>query len=140
MSPISKNFLVALAALPLAMGIASASRASDIVDPPVFASSNGLLDPLMIAQPGVVTGLTFEGFAPTGWFYTVCQRPPKGNACPNDSGTVSSWGGFWLALQPGDELKIRLVNNLPVLAPSTVERIHDDPLLALKPTDLHTMG
>ncbi len=140
MSPISKNLLVALAALPMAMGIASASRASEIVDPPVFASSNGLLDILMIAQPGVVTGLTFEGFAPTGWFYTVCQRPPKGNTCPNDSGTASSWGGFRLALQPGDELKIRLINNLPVMAPSTVERIHDDPLLALNPTDLHTHG
>ncbi len=65
-SPISKKSLVALAALPFAMGIVSASRASDIVDPPVFASSNGLLDLLMIAQPGVVTGLTFEGFPPTG--------------------------------------------------------------------------
>src|SRR5271166_3921155 len=118
MNPISRNLLIALAAFPMAMGIASASRASDIVDPPVFPSSNGLLDLLMIAQPGVVTGLTFEGFAPTGWFYTVCQRPAKGNTCPNDPGTASSWGGFRLALQPGDELKIRLINNLPVMAPS----------------------
>src|SRR5208282_112517 len=86
MSPFSKNSLIALAALLMAMGVVSASRASDIVDPPVFASSNGLLDLLMIAQPGAVTGLTFEGFAPTGWFYTVCQRPAKGNTCPNDSG------------------------------------------------------
>ena len=77
MSPISKNFLVALAALPLAMGIASASRTPDIVDPPVFASSNGLLDPLMIAQPSVVTGLTFEGFGPDGLVLHGLSAPPE---------------------------------------------------------------
>jgi len=88
----------------------SASRAADIVKPPVFASSNGVLDLLMIAQPGVVKGFTVPGFIPTGWFYTVCRRPAKGDSCPNNSGTVSSYGGVRLALQPGDELKIRLVN------------------------------
>ena len=81
-NPISKNLLVALVALPMAMGIASTSRAGDLVDPPVFASSNGVLDLLMIAQPGVVKGLTVGGFIPTGWFYTVCRRPAEGNTCP----------------------------------------------------------
>ena len=137
-SPISKSSMIALAALPLAMGTVSASHAADIFNPPVFASSNGLLDLLMVAQPGPVNFA--PGFAPTGWYYTICQRPKTGNSCPNGSGTVSNYGGFRLALQPGDELKIRLVNNLPVLAPSTVQRIHDDPLLALNPTDLHTHG
>src|SRR5208282_5106783 len=91
------------------------------------------------AQPGPVNFIV-PGFTPTGWYYTVCQRPKTGTSCPSGPGTVSSYGGFRLALQPGDELKIRLVNNLPVMPPSSVERIHNDPLLALNPTDLHTHG
>jgi FtsP/CotA-like multicopper oxidase with cupredoxin domain len=116
------------------------ARAETIAEPQVFASDRGLLDILMIAEPGTVEGFKVPGFAPTGWFYTVCRRPPTGNSCPEGHGTARFYGGFRLALQPGDELKIRLINHLPAVPPTSLERIHDDPLLGLNPTNLHTHG
>ncbi len=119
---------------------ANTISANTLAEPQVFASENGLLNLLIIAQPGKVDGLTTPGFAPTGWFYTVCPRPRTGDSCPAGAGSSHSYGGFRLALQPGDELKIRLINNLPLLPPASLEWIHDDPLLALNPTNLHTHG
>jgi L-ascorbate oxidase len=129
--------LLGLAALAGA-GSASADGTASFQDPPLFASTNGVLDLLMIAQPQTVTAFTGPGFAPTGWVYQICARPVSGNACP--AGTIGAYGGVRLGLQPGDLLKIRLVNQLPPVDPSLLERVVDDPLLALNPTNLHTHG
>ncbi|WP_426435906.1 multicopper oxidase domain-containing protein [Bradyrhizobium genosp. P] len=75
--------------------------------------------------------------SPTGWVYQVCYRPARRNSCP--SGTRGLYGGFRFELQPGDLLKIRLVNELPSIS-SDLERKYDDPLLALNPTNIHTHG
>ena len=103
----------------------SVALAGPFVEPPVFVSSNGVLDLLMVALPLPVTSLTYvppynlPALNPTGWVYQICQRAVAvGNACPAGSGTVSNYGGTRLALQPGDQLKIRLVNQLPLLDPS----------------------
>lgn len=98
-----------------------------------------MLDLMMVAQPSKVTGFTAPGFAPTGWVYTVCPRPSPGKNCPSGSETVSAYGGVRLALQPGDLLKVRLVNNLPPIT-EPLERANEDPLLPLNPTNLHTHG
>jgi FtsP/CotA-like multicopper oxidase with cupredoxin domain len=118
--------------------ISSTASAANIQEPPVFASSKGVLDLLMVAQPTPITGFTSPGFAPQGWAYQVCARPKAGNACP--PGTPTPYGGVRLWLQPGDTLKIRLVNQLPPMDPANVDRSVDDPLLPLNPTNLHTHG
>jgi FtsP/CotA-like multicopper oxidase with cupredoxin domain len=131
--------LAALGAGWLCAGGSALAAYGDLQEPAALASRNGLLDILMIAAPGPVD---FAGanLRTTGWYYTVCRRPADGDACPDDGATISSYGGFRLALQPGDELKIRLVNHLPALPPASLEFVHYDPLLALNPTNLHTHG
>jgi L-ascorbate oxidase len=115
-------------------------RASNLLEPPVFKSSGGVLDIMMIAQAAPLSSLELPGAPPVGWVYTVCARPVSGASCPADSGSVSPYGGVRLALQPGDRLKIRFVNKLPAVPPASLDRIHDDPLLALNPSNLHTHG
>ncbi|HUO55092.1 MAG TPA: multicopper oxidase domain-containing protein [Rhodoblastus sp.] len=132
-----KRILVSLA---LGVGLAPACSAAELKEPRVLSSENGLLDLLMIAQAGPVDGLTTPALQPTGWFFRVCKRPARGDDCPQDSATSFSYGGFRLALRPGDDLKVRLINHLPAIQPELIDRIHDDPLLALNPTDLHFHG
>jgi L-ascorbate oxidase len=123
--------------------------AGPFVEPPVFASSNGVLDLLMVAMPLPVTSLTYvppnnaPALNPTGWVYQICQRSVAiGNACPSGSGTVANYGGTRLALQPGDQLKIRLVNQLPLLDPVKVTHSKDPggANLPMNLTNLHTHG
>ena len=97
-----------------------------------------MLDLLVIAAPQRVTNFTQPGFTPVGWAYEVCMRPDAGNACP--PGTTGLYGGFRLGLQPGDLLKMRLVNQLPPVKPATLASYVYDPLLALNPTNLHVHG
>ena len=58
----------------------NAALAGPFVEPPVFASSNGVLDLLMVALPLPVTSLTYvppnnaPAMNPTGWVYQICQR------------------------------------------------------------------
>jgi L-ascorbate oxidase len=126
-------------------GIASAAS---LVDPPVFASRNGVLDIMMIAMPEPIPGISFtppNGSAiihPTGWVYRICPRPPSGLNCPASSTTVSPYGGVRLALRPGDTLKIRYVNRLPKLDPLKLRHKVDpgEANLDLNPTNLHTHG
>ena len=98
---------------------ANVARAADFIDPPVFASSRGVLDLLMIAMPQPVPSISYTppGNAvmnPIGWVYQICLRASaSGNQCPAGSPTASNYGGVRLALQKGDQLKIRLVNRLP---------------------------
>src|SRR5262245_36360061 len=97
-------------------GFSSAAAAADFVDPPVFTSTNGVLDIMMIAKAKPIQEITFtppgRGTAvhPTGWVYEVCKRPASGLTCPSGPGTVSPYGGVRLALRAGDVLKVRFVN------------------------------
>jgi len=138
------RFFMLAATLAASMGggaaAALAAPAAPLLDPPVFASQNGLLDVMIVAEPKPVTALGLTAPAPTGWVYTICPRPTSASACPTGGKTSSAYGGFRLALQPGDELKIRFVNRLPKVDPAALSRIHDDPLLALNPSNLHTHG
>lgn len=109
-----------------------------IQDPPVFASEGGTLSVLMIAakRPGVTVGPVKTDL----WTYEVCKLPSRGaNACPAGQGKAGL-GGVRLALQPGDTLRVRLVNKLPSVAPATADHVADMPSLAGNPTNLHTHG
>ena len=128
----------------------TAALAGDFVEPPVFASSNGVLDLLMIAQTQPVPSITYtppDGsppLHPIGWVYAVCPRSHSlsDNQCPAGSPTVANYGGVRLALQKGDSLKIRLVNRLPALDPIKVNHSVNPggANLPLNLTNLHTHG
>jgi L-ascorbate oxidase len=127
----------------------TAAFAAPFVDPPVFASANGVLDLLMIAQAAPIPSISFtppQGGAvihPTGWVYQICPRSTAiGNRCPSGAATVAPYGGTRLALKQGDTLKIRLVNKLPQLDPNKVTHSVDpgEANLPLNPTNLHTHG
>jgi FtsP/CotA-like multicopper oxidase with cupredoxin domain len=122
--------------------------ADTLVQPPVFASQNGVLDIMMVAMPQPIPTISFAPpgagsiVHPAGWVYQVCPRPPSGLSCPSGSGTVSPYGGVRLALQPGDTLKVRYVNRLPKLDPLKLRHENDpgEANLFLNPTNLHTHG
>jgi FtsP/CotA-like multicopper oxidase with cupredoxin domain len=122
--------------------------AANFVDPVVFASSNGLLDIMMIAKPKAIPTISFRPPAggpsinPTGWVYEICKRPASGYSCPPGTGTVADYGGVRLALQKGDTLKIRYVNKLPRVDPAKLTHVSDpgEANLYLNPSNLHTHG
>ena len=126
-------------------GVASAAN---LVDPPVFASKNGVLDIMMVAMPQPIPTISFTPpsskaiIHPTGWVYQICPRPASGLSCPSGSSTVSPYGGTRLALVPGDTLKIRFVNRLPKLDPNKLRHVIDpgEANIYLNPTNLHTHG
>src|SRR5262249_37631829 len=139
---------ISCAAFVIASGVASAG-AETLVDPPVFASRNGVLDIMMVAMPQPIPGISFTPrgswqlpIHPTGWVYQICQRPASGLTCPSDSSTVSPYGGVRLAMQPGDILKVRYVNRLPKLDPNKLRHIVDpgQANIYLNPSNLHTHG
>ena len=126
-----------------AMGIVVAALlstptvAETLLEPPLFASQNGILDILIVAKSQRIS--TLRPFRPNGWVYQICLRPsPDAMACPPDQ---QQWyGGTRLQLQKGDRLKMRLVNRLP---PDFAAKHARDPGLAyltLNPTNLHTHG
>jgi FtsP/CotA-like multicopper oxidase with cupredoxin domain len=128
--------------------LSGAAAAGNFVEPPVFSSSNGLLDLLIVAKPAPVTSISFtppggSAMHPVGWVYEICPRAAaSGNQCPSGAATAAPYGGARLALQKGDTLKIRLVNQLPKL--DLLKVTHDaDPggaNLPLNLTNLHTHG
>src|SRR5215472_975177 len=127
----------------------TATIAAPFVDPPVFASANGVLDLLMIAKPAPIPSISFtpphggKVINPTGWVYEICPRSTAiGNQCPSGTATVAPYGGTRLALNQGDTLKIRLVNKLPKLDPIKVTHSTGpgEANLPLNPTNLHTHG
>jgi hypothetical protein len=73
--------------------------ADTLVDPPVFASQNGVLDIMMVAMPQAIPTIAFTPpggstpINPMGWVYQICARPPSGLSCPANSSTVSPYGG-----------------------------------------------
>ncbi len=136
-----------IAAVLVTSGISTASAAT-LIDPPVFASRNGVLDIMMVAMPQPIPTISYappdgsSSIHPTGWVYQICLRPASGLSCPPGSGTVSPYGGTRLALQPGDTLKVRLVNRLPKLNPLKLRHETDpgEANLYLNPSNLHTHG
>jgi len=130
--------IVAGAALAAAFTTGAAPALADaFVDPPVFASSNHKLDLLMIAAPHDVA--LAGGVHTTAWPYEVCYRPPGAapNACLAGTGK-HPLGGVRLQLQPGDTLKVRLVNKLPLA--TDAKHSAENPDLINNPTNLHTHG
>jgi L-ascorbate oxidase len=117
-----------------------AAAPQPLQDPPVFASKNGTLSVLLIAakRPAVPVSTPLGTVTTDLWTYEVCNLPtPGANACP--AGTShSNLGGVRLALNPGDMLRVRLVNNLPTV--TDANHIADDPYLINNPTNLHTHG
>src|SRR5215469_13214598 len=116
-----------------------AADPNELIDPPTFSSSNGVLD-IIITAKSKTTALDI--FSPAAWVYEVCYRSDaNGNTCPSDSRTAAEYGGMRLQLNSGDHLKIRFINQLPP-APSDCEHCQGpmgDMLLA-NPTNLHTHG
>jgi L-ascorbate oxidase len=129
-----------------ALAGSSAASATSFVEPPVFASSRGVLDLLIVVLPQPVPSISYVPptgpvINPTGWVYQICPRASaSGNQCPAGSPTVSYYGGIRLALQKGDQLKFRLVNQLPAIDPVTLANIQDGSNLPLNPTNMHTHG
>src|SRR5215470_6553729 len=124
------------------------AAAQMLIDAPVFASQNGVLDIMMVAMPQPIAGISFTPpgsrtvIHPTGWVYQICLRPTSGLSCPAGSSTVSPYGGTRLALQAGDTLKVRYVNRLPKVDPNKLSHQTDpgEANLFLNPTNLHTHG
>jgi L-ascorbate oxidase len=135
----------AVAALLAASGVA---LAGNFVEPPVFASSHGVLDLLIVVLPQPVPSISYVPpsgpvINPTGWVYQICPRASAtGNQCPAGSPTTSYYGGIRLALQKGDELKFRFVNQLPSIDPVMLANMSDPggANLPLNPTNIHTHG
>ncbi len=122
-------------ALLLSCLASGAGQAAPLADPPVFASAGGGLDLVMVAGP-MPTQIT-DTVSTTAWVYDVCRRTqPLQNACP--PGSAHPLGGVRLKLDPGDTLKIRLVNELPPIPEA--KHIADIPTLIGNPTNLHTHG
>ncbi len=123
-----------LGALLLSALAPAAGSAAPLAEPPVFASQGGALDLVMVAKPLQIT--LDQGVTPTAWVYDVCQRAdPSQNDCKDGTHPL---GGVRLQLNPGDTLKIRLVNKLPLI-PDAKHGV-DDPSLITNPTNLHTHG
>ena len=131
---------LAVAALGLALAGAPAV-ADDLIDPPSYYADvrTHVLSLLLIAKPMPLS--LPGGYNTTAWVYEVCPRPAgdQPNACPAGT-SVQPLGGPRLALKRGDTLKIRLVNQLPVVTDSKHcgEPNHAD--LVNNPTNLHTHG
>jgi len=149
---------LAVAAALMAGALGSTADAGNFREPPVFASRKGVLDILMIAKAKPVDAINFmppgasTPIHPTGWVYEICYRNlALNNRCLPSKSTSSEFGGIRLALQPGDTLKIRLVNKLPTQDPNKVWHYWNSELveptpdpngvnLPLTPTNLHTHG
>ena len=119
---------------------AFAAAPQPLQEPPVFASQSGPLAVLMVAakRPSVAISTPLGTVTSDLWTYEVCYLPaPGANACPAGQGQ-SGLGGVRLALQPGDTLRVRLVNNLPIVPDA--DHIADNPYLINNPTNLHTHG
>jgi L-ascorbate oxidase len=116
------------------------STASDeLKEPKVLSSSGGQLDVLMVAHAASVNA--FSPYQTTGWVYSICYRPSDGsNQCPSDGSQDNDYGGTRLQINPGDKLKVHLINQLPTAADAKHAQDDGEAFLALNPTNLHTHG
>src|SRR5882757_5889583 len=72
----------------------TAAIAGNFVEPPVFASANGVLALLMIAKPAPIPSISFSPpdagaiIHPTGWVYEICPLlTANANQCPSGAAT-----------------------------------------------------
>jgi L-ascorbate oxidase len=135
-------FLRRVSAGLLVAWLASASlsaSAATLQELPVLSSQGGLLDLLVIARADKVK--TLAPFKVTGWVYDICPRPLDGSdSCPAKPPGTNLFGGTRLQLEPGDTLKMRLVNKLPLVLDSEHAREPGHHFLSSNPTNLHTHG
>lgn len=104
--------------------------AEALVDPPVLASKDRVLQVLVVAREQKLSTLPRQ---PVGWVYEICRYDPKDGPlrrCPAPGVTprqattcpaaadpaVSPYGGIRLQLEPGETLRMRFVNCLPTVA------------------------
>ena len=97
------------------------------MEPPVFTSKKGVLDILMVAKAKPVAAISFKAPGIGGpinpdrlGLRDLLPSQAINDSCPDGKSTTSDFGGVRLALQPGDTLKIRLVNKLPKQDPGKV--------------------
>lgn len=110
-------------------------------EPPVFTSSNHLLDLLVIAEPSTIV---LGDRHPVAWVFEICRTSvARNDNCPPGSHTAP-FGGIRLQLFAGDHLRMRLVNRLPP-APADAINAHGsdammNAMLAANPVNIHTHG
>lgn len=115
------------------------AQAGPLAELPVLKSQGGVLDVLVVARGDKLASL---GRLPTtAWVYDICPRPADGSSsCPPKPPGTNLYGGTRLALQPGDTLRMRLVNQLPPALDSEHATDPGNAYLRLNPTNLHTHG
>ncbi|HTM15575.1 MAG TPA: multicopper oxidase domain-containing protein [Terracidiphilus sp.] len=139
---IRRLLALALASSALVLCFTFTTSAQTSFNPPSFSSSGGVLDLLLIARPETIH---LGKFSPTGWIYEVCKTSVAANdQCPADSRTAATYKGVVLQLQPGDHLRMKLINHLPP-APADAENAHGpdammNEMLMANPTNIHTHG
>lgn len=135
---IGRRFGAFLAAMVLGLaGAAQFAAAAELAELPVLTSKHKVLDILMVARAAPIT--TFGDFKPDGWVFDVCARPAdNSDSCPDTGSNL--YGGARLQVQPGDTLKVHLVNKLPKVTDSEWATIPQHGYLALNPVNLHTHG
>lgn len=125
--------------IPALLATALPAAAAQIKELPVLESSNGVLDILVVARGEKIT--TLGDLKPNGWVYDMCMRPTDGSdTCPPKPEGTNLYGGTRLQLQPGDTLKMRLVNKLPEVLDSEHASEPGHHFLRGNPTNLHTHG
>ena len=117
-------------------------QATDPFEPPVFASSNHVLDLIVIARPQKID---LGSFHPTAWVFEICRvADAHGDECPVNARTAAPYGGVRLQLSPGDHLRMRLINRLPPVPRDSENAYGQDPMmnamLPANPVNLHTHG
>lgn len=110
--------------------------------PPVFTSSNHLLDLLVIAEP---TTITLGDRHPVAWVFEMCRTAvAQHDHCPPGSRTFAPYGGIRMQLDAGDHLRMRLINRLPPVPADAIYAHGSDPMmkgmLAANPVNIHTHG
>ncbi len=121
----------------------------ELQEPTLFQSQKGVLDVLMVAHEAPVP--MFFPFRSSGWVYEICPTPTDGSErCPKGTSSSNEYGGTRLQVEPGDTLRIRLVNLLPLFTlpvdPHAVRnpggQVNPAPAhgRSQNPTSLHTHG
>ena len=115
------------------------ANSTELVEPPVFTSSNKVLDLLMIAKLVKVNAFP----SVTGWAYEICKRQDAnkdGASCQTGKTNANPYGGARLQLNAGDTLKVHLVNKLPQVPESKHKDKPTESFLLQNPTNIHTHG
>lgn len=81
--------------------LAGSARADPTEEPYTLTSSHGVLNLLMVAEAQTVP--TLSPLNPTGFVYSVCERPANGSeTCPPPPASVIPYAGPLLKLSQGE--------------------------------------